>query len=340
MYLPGAPRFTIVTAHKPLLPMFSRPSVKLPPRIEMWVMDMEDVDFEMKYKPVRDELDPFDVLSRHPLPVIGNDDTEKVLKAAIRIREETSQDGVLRTLSQTIRKGNWESSKRDADLTPFYQVKEELYESQGMIFRMERIILPANLQQKIIKSAHTLGHLGTTKTKQMLREKYWFPGMNHLISQTIGSCFDCQVATKSHRQEPIKQSIIPEEPWEQISIDFGGPYPDGHYNLVAIDHRTRYPVVEVVSSTGFKQTKKKLKKTFAYLGIPRRVTPDNGPPFNSEQFKDFAKKEGFVHNRVTQITLELMGRWRDLCRPLTKQNKLPICKGNQDQTETWLSRIC
>jgi len=74
-----------------------------------------------------------------------------------------------------------------------------------------------------------------TKTKQMLREKYWFPGMNHLISQTIGSCFKCQVATKSHRQEPIKPSFIPEEPWQQISIDFGGPYPDGHYNLVAID---------------------------------------------------------------------------------------------------------
>ena len=254
MYLQGAPRFTIVTAHKPLLPMFSKPSVKLPPRIEKWVMDMQDVDFEMKYEPGRDKLDPLDFLSRHPLPVIGNDDTEKVLKAAIttehavvldRIREETSQDRVLRKLSQTIRKGNWESSKRDADLTPFYQVKEELYESQGMIFRMERIILAANLQQKIIKSANTLGHLGTTKTKQMLREKYWFPGMNHLISQTIGSCFDCQVATKSHRQEPIKPSVIPEEPWEHISIDFGGPYPDGHYNLVAIDQRTRYPVVEV-----------------------------------------------------------------------------------------------
>ena len=115
MYLQGAPRFTIVTAHKPLLPMFSKPSVKLPPRIEKWVMDMQDVDFEMKYEPGRDELDPLDFLSRHPLPVIGNDDTEKVLKAAIttehavvldRIREETSQDRVLWKLSQTIRKGN------------------------------------------------------------------------------------------------------------------------------------------------------------------------------------------------------------------------------------------
>ena len=80
---------------------------------------MQDVDFEIKYEPGRDELDPLDFLSRHPLPVIGNHTTEKVLKAVIttehavildRIREETSQDTVLRKLSQTIRKGNWESS--------------------------------------------------------------------------------------------------------------------------------------------------------------------------------------------------------------------------------------
>ena len=103
MYLQGAPRFTIVTAHKPLFPMFRKPSVKLSPRIEKWVMDMQEVAFEMKYEPGRDKLDPLDFLSRHPLPVIGNDDTEEVLKAAIttehavvldRIREETSQDRV------------------------------------------------------------------------------------------------------------------------------------------------------------------------------------------------------------------------------------------------------
>ena len=57
MFLQGAPRFTIVTAHKPLLPVFSKPSVKLPPRIEKWVMDMQDVDFEMKYEPGREKLD-------------------------------------------------------------------------------------------------------------------------------------------------------------------------------------------------------------------------------------------------------------------------------------------
>ena len=58
MYLQGAPRFTIVTAHKPLLSMFNKPSATLTPCIERWVMDTQDVDFEMKYEPGRDELDP------------------------------------------------------------------------------------------------------------------------------------------------------------------------------------------------------------------------------------------------------------------------------------------
>jgi len=218
MYLQAAPRLTIETAHRPLLPIFSKPSAKLPPCIERWVMGMQDADLEMKYESGRDELGPLNFLSRHQLPAIENDDTEKILKAVIttehavvldRITKETSQNRVLPNLSQTIQKGNWESSKRDADLIPFFQVKEELYGSQGMIFRMERIILPANLQQKIIKSVHTLGHLGIRKTKQMFRGKYWFPGINHLISQKSGSCFDWPVATKSSRQEPIKPSVFP-----------------------------------------------------------------------------------------------------------------------------------
>ena len=33
IYLIGSPRFKIVTAHKPLLPMFNKASQKVPPRI-------------------------------------------------------------------------------------------------------------------------------------------------------------------------------------------------------------------------------------------------------------------------------------------------------------------
>jgi len=108
-------------------------------------MDMQDVDFEMKYEPGKDEADPLDFLSRHPLPVVGNNDTERILNSSIetehavvldRIREETHRERALQKLSQTIRKGNWETSKKDADLAPFYLIKDEIYEAQGLIFRM------------------------------------------------------------------------------------------------------------------------------------------------------------------------------------------------------------
>ena len=119
-------------------------------------------------------------------------------------------------------------------------VKNELYAVDGLLFRMNHIIIPRSLQRKVIKAAHHLGHLGMTKTKQMIRGKYWFPTMNSMIEQIIGQCYECQVATKQHRQEPVKVTNIPQKPWDVIALEFSG-----HYNLVAIciDKRSRYPKV-------------------------------------------------------------------------------------------------
>ena len=82
-----------------------------------------------------------------------------------------------------------------------------------------------------------------------------------------------------------------------------------------------------MSSTGFKQTKEKLKKTFAYLGIPRQVTSDNGPPFNSEQFKDFAKEEGFVYHRVTPNHPRANGQVKIVMQTLNKTEQIGHLQG-------------
>ena len=131
----------------------------------------------------------------------------------------------------------------------------------GLIYKLNPIVIPSKLQNTVIKAAHSLGHMGMCKTKQMLREKYWLPKMNKMTEIVVGKCYDeCQLTTKQHGQETIKMTETPEKPWEVVSIYFGGPYPDGHFNLVVIDKITCYPEVEVVSSTGIKQTKEKLKK--------------------------------------------------------------------------------
>ena len=327
MYLLGAPKFKIITGHKPILSMFNKASTKLPPRIERWVMDMQDVDFELVYEPGKDEQDPLDFLSRHPLAVSGTDNTEKIVKNIIsaehavvldHIREETRRDRELQKLQERIVKEDWEKYRKDHDINQYYSIKEELYVVDGLIFRLNQIIIPEKLRKSVIKAAHSLGHLGMTKTKQMLRQKYWFPEMNKRVEEMIGQCYECQVTTKDHRNEPLKMTEIPEKPWQVVSVDFGGPYPDGHYNLVIIDKRTRYPEVEVVYSTAMKSTKEKLKKVFATYGTPEKIESDNGPPFNSKEFDTFAQEEGFKHHRITPLHPRANGEAENFMKLLNK----------------------
>ena len=211
IYLLGAPRFRIVTAHKPLIPLFNKVKAKVPPRIERWIMEMQDVDYELVYEPGKDEIDPLDFLSRHPLPETGDDKTEKIIRwnvneehavVVTRIREETQKDEVKRRLAKRIVKGDWEKYKRDKDLEHYLHVKQELSVAEGLMFRERRIliVLPPALQRKVVKLGHSQGHLGKTKTKQVLREKYWFPLMNSMIDTAIDQCYECQVATKRDRE--------------------------------------------------------------------------------------------------------------------------------------------
>ena len=132
----------------------------------------------------------------------------------------------------------------------------KLYFADGIIFRLNKIIIPRKLRCTVIKAAHILGHLEMTKTKQILRQNVWFPKINKQVELVVGQSYECQVTTRHHNKEPLK---IPEKPWQTVSADFRGPYPDGHYNLVVIDKRTMYPEIDVIYSTAAKPTKVKLE---------------------------------------------------------------------------------
>ncbi|KAL9987152.1 hypothetical protein ACROYT_G001409 [Oculina patagonica] len=270
------------------------------------------------------------------MPEKGDDKTEKIIRwnvnaehavVVTRIREETQKDEIMQRLAKRIAKGDWEKHKRDKDLEPYLHVKQELSVAEGLIFREHRIVLPSALQKKVVKLGHCLRHLGKTKTKQMLREKYWFPLMNSMINTAIDQCYECQVATKENREEPIKVTNIPNRPWDTVSIDHGGPYPDGHNNLVLIDKRTRYPVVESVPSTDFQTNKERLKHIFATYGTPRRIESDNGPPFNSKDFNEFAEQEGFQHHRVTPLHPRANGEAERFMQTLNKTEQIPSLQG-------------
>ena len=126
-YLLGAPRFQIISAHKPLLPLFNKATCKLLPRIEKWVMDMQDVDYELVYEPGKNEKDPLDFISRHPLPETEEDTIQASVKYLVKtehavilddIKEETKADKQLQKLRERIQNGDWKVHKKTQMLHP------------------------------------------------------------------------------------------------------------------------------------------------------------------------------------------------------------------------------
>ena len=91
------------------------------------------------------------------------------------------------------------------------------------------------------------------------------------------------------------------EPWKEVSIDFGGPFKTGEYILVVIDNYSRYPEIDQLHSTSTRATIPKLDTIFARQGIPEVVKSDNGPPFNSDEFYNWARFIGFRHRKITPL---------------------------------------
>ena len=65
-----------------------------------------------------------------------------------------------------------------ADLKLFRKVKDDLTLNQdnNVILRGNRIVIPSSLQKRAMLLAHE-GHQGIVKTKKLLSEKVWFPGI-------------------------------------------------------------------------------------------------------------------------------------------------------------------
>ena len=78
------------------------------------------------------------------------------------------------------------------------------------------------------------GHQGINKTKALLREKVWFPGINKMVEQRVNSYLAFQVATPEVAREPLQMSPLPDKAWDEISVDFA-ELSTGDYLLVLCD---------------------------------------------------------------------------------------------------------
>ena len=208
------------------------------------------------------------------------------------IQKVTDTDKTMQSLRAVIHRNtcNYDLVK------PFQAIKDELIVApQNFVLRGSRIVVPESLQQQSKDIAHET-HQGLVKTKALLHEKVWFPGIDKLVKETIDGCVLYQATGQSNPPEPLQMTPILDGPWQKVHADFYGPHPTGKYLLVLIDRYSQNPEFQVVRSTKASVIIPKFNKIFATHGIPLFITTDDGPHFNSKAYRRYLRTLGISYD--------------------------------------------
>ena len=311
MYLLGR-QFEAVVDHKPLLPLYNSPRRPNQMRVDRHRMKLAAYDFTVSHVP-GDKI-PCDYGSRAGCPRnnkfseqererLGVEDDleiyvnrvveEQLPPAVTRDMLKEAKDKVLKMLMEDVVMGTCRKA-----LTGYTQIFEDLAVVDGMLVRGEQLLIPAELQPMVVQLAHE-GHFGHEKTLNTLRQSNWFPGMSEMVKKYVESCLACQASEPRTGQEPLKPTQLPERPWQFLHADFKGPIGKKYYLHTFIDQYTKYPVVDVCTSTSWEVMEPMIENTLGLFGNVEKLTTDGGPPYDSRNFRHFAKKMGFYHHLCT-----------------------------------------
>ncbi|XP_055585369.1 uncharacterized protein K02A2.6-like [Uranotaenia lowii] len=261
-------------------------------RAETWALKLMPYRFTVKRIP--GNLNLADALSRlmnrnTPAESFDNDVDENHLLFLLdsgsleiswnEIETASEDDTDIIHVRSAIRTGHWESGLQR------YQSEAKYLRTLGcLLFKSDRVVLPKSLRQKAIQSAHQ-GHMGTSSTKRIMREYFWWPGMSADVESYVKSCETCLLLSKKNPPIPLTNRELPRGPWEILQIDFFTDKEFGYGEfLVIVDLYSRYiHVIEMKHMTA-ESTIEALNKVFATWGYPLVIQSDNGPPFQSERF--------------------------------------------------------
>ena len=132
---------------------------------------------------------------------------------------------------------------------------------------------------------------------------------------------------KSPPTKPLRMITLPTAPWKEVAVDFAGPFPSRDYIVVVVDEFSRFPEVELLTSTSAKAVVPKLDAIFSRQGVPDILKSDNGPPFNGHEFKTFADYVGIKHRKTTPLWPKANGEAERLVQTLEKNIRIAHTEG-------------
>lgn len=292
-YIDNGKQFTVYTDHAALkwFLKLSNPSG----RLARWALRLSSFNFILKHKRGRDNLVP-DLLSRTscPLgvnPILLNPQTvspalEHYNKILLECRNNPDQYP-----NYTIRENK---------LFRYTQSPYALTED----FAWKEVPHP-DLRETIVKNNHgspDQPHLGIFKTYKKLSLLYYWPAMFKDIAKIISICDIC-LTYKHANHSPfglMGKPKICSRPFQTISLDLMGPLPmtrrRNQFILVVNCCFTKYSLIFPLKRATSANIISNLENfVFLVHGVPQTIIMDNGPQFQSHEFRNFLGRYSIPH---------------------------------------------
>jgi transposase InsO family protein len=294
-------KFTLFTDNRPLTHILNENS-KLPAmtsaRLLRYATWLTNFDYEIKHKKAEENIHA-DFLSRASI-------TENISQVEEYIEEEVSllsNEVIYQISSEAL---NYETlahetsldeqlSKLKSELLHGGSYDSEYYLQNDVIFKGQRVVIPASMQQIVLKELHHT-HVGIVKMKQLARRYVYWGGLDRDIENVVKACQDCGRVRKNPQRVPVHHWDEPSENFERVHMDYAGPFQDHHFFIV-VDAKSRWLEVRYSKNAPTTDsTIQYLQDMFSVHGLPRTLVSDNATIFKSETFTKFCTDQG-IHQK-------------------------------------------
>ena len=161
-----------------------------------------------------------------------------------------------------------------------------------------QLVVPCPLRDEVLHELHAgalEGHLGEDKTLNKVKERFYWPGMQHDVRNWCRTCEACQTRKSAPKKNhaPL-QTIKAGFPMQVVAVDIMGPLPESEtgnkYVLVASDYFTKWTEVYAIPNQEATTVAQKLTdEMFCRFSPPEQLHSDQGRQFESRVVHEVCK---------------------------------------------------
>ena len=148
-----------------------------------------------------------------------------------------------------------------------------------------------------------LGHQGRDRTISLLRQRFFWPGMNRFVKEKVKACDRCIRRKTPHVKAAPLVNISSSAPMELVCIDYLSleRSKGGFENILVItDHFSRYAqAIPTRNQTAQTTARVLFENFFLHYGFPAKLHSDKAANFESKVIKKLCEIAGVLKTHTT-----------------------------------------